>query len=87
MVEVDNYKGLPKRGHRVDRVCCVMEVKRMEIEEDFELKVSRSLIRYFREWLEQCECECDTDVHFCGRCAMIGRIDADLATIRSEVKA
>lgn len=51
--------------------------------QEFEIKVSRKLIRYFREWLANWECECEPEYsgHYCGRCAMLGRIDADMATI------
>ncbi len=53
---------------------------------DFEVKVLRRLIEHFREWVELAECHCKA-LHadaFCGRCAMLGRIDADLGMIGQE---
>jgi len=74
---VKNISGrLLKKGKLVN-VDEIVEINK----DDLHLEFCLALIRHFRDWLIQLECECDTDVHFCGRCAMLVRIDADMAVI------
>ena len=60
-------------------------IREERVEADTEITALRELVRYFREWLAKCECECDSyNGHYCGRCSTLNRIDADLAFIGKE---
>lgn len=73
--------NVPSKHYCIKCIETIWDSLHPSTQRDAEIEVLRDLVAYFREWHKSSVCYCVNRKELCGRCAILGKIDSDLAKI------